>query len=174
MDVCLNILVYSTQTLQTLKIAELGPPFPSPFPPFKLKYDVRRKRARSCHPLETYFLALRNLRILHLPCGMYLHATTIEKIATGEILPHLQELKLGSVDRKDTLSMIRQRNDMARYHLLVPGTSSRKPGLVGPCAFLRYACIGLPVGDAVEEQNVWSLPSFTSPDKCCASDKVSV
>ncbi|KAF8970805.1 hypothetical protein BDZ97DRAFT_2071512 [Flammula alnicola] len=154
MAACINISVYSTQTLQMLKIIELPPPFPSPYPPFKQRYDGRRMRARSCHPLEAYFLALRNLRVLHLPCGIYLCVTTVEKIAKGEILPLLQELDLGSIDIQHTFSMIQRRNDLAHHHSLVPGTSSGKHGLIGPCVFLRSVRIVLPVCNLHEQQTI--------------------
>lgn len=64
----------------------------------------------SFHSLNNLFKALPNIQDLRLPSGIHLHPPTLEKIGTGELLPHLRVIEICTLFPDVIFSMLRRRN----------------------------------------------------------------
>ncbi|KDR69540.1 hypothetical protein GALMADRAFT_145296 [Galerina marginata CBS 339.88] len=115
----------------------------------------RSRRDTSYQELEELFLLARDVHTLVLPWSVHLHLPTIQKIATGEMLPRLQVLEFGTTHPAIAIDMVRERNEHSSL--------SSSTGAVPPAPIIR---LGLtvpsvnPEGRAVLKKNVelLSLP----------------
>ncbi|KAF8957618.1 hypothetical protein BDZ97DRAFT_1845788 [Flammula alnicola] len=132
MEMYTGILRRSTKSLRYLQLSDFSQQGSNMPPP------NRRHRDTSYHELERFFTVVRNINFLHLPLSVHIHASTMEKLATGELLPRLTTLELGSINGKDVLSMVKRRNEAVLSHSLAPGPSS------STCTYLSFLYLVIP------------------------------
>ncbi|KAF8964572.1 hypothetical protein BDZ97DRAFT_1815717 [Flammula alnicola] len=132
MEMYTDILRRSTKSLRYLRLSDFSRQGSNTPPP------NRRHRDTSYHELERFFTVVRNINFLHLPLSVHVHASTVEKLATGELLPRLTALELGSINGKDVVSMVKRRNERVLSHSLAPGPSS------SICTYLSVLYLAIP------------------------------
>jgi hypothetical protein len=130
-----KLLRASTQTLRILRLTDYPASSTEPAQCIVAADSElvirRRHRETTYRSLEKLFEATPNLEQLNLPLGVYIHAPTLEKMASCALLPQLYSLELGAVNGWHVLSMVRRRH-VAHYSLaqsvFAPGPSWQKMG----------------------------------------------
>ncbi|KAF8968626.1 hypothetical protein BDZ97DRAFT_1969808 [Flammula alnicola] len=141
MSIFTSMLEKSATTLQVLIFSDLPPPtVPDGAPPA----PRRPQRDMSYTELEELFKTVPNLRALHLPLGLFIHAPTMEMIACGQLLPLLATLKLSSLSGVRVPFAVVTRNALAKYNLRGLGTSDLAPRSL---AAISYVFIMVPHQD---------------------------
>ncbi|KAF8956205.1 hypothetical protein BDZ97DRAFT_1763958 [Flammula alnicola] len=141
MSIFTSMLEKSATTLQVLMFSDLPPPtVPDGAPPA----PRRPQRDMSYTELEELFKTVPNLRALHLPLGLFIHAPTMEMIACGQLLPLLVTLKLSSLSGVRVPFAVVTRNALAKYNLRGLGTSDLAPRSL---AAISYVFIMVPHQD---------------------------
>ncbi|KIM39420.1 hypothetical protein M413DRAFT_12054 [Hebeloma cylindrosporum] len=101
-----NMTVYQpflaglTSTIKQLTVAEHGIPVDSRFTLIPRIYQQLEGLLRSCEHLTSLFLAP----------GLFIHPNVLDKIATGELLPFLEQLGVSAVNGWDIISMVQRKN----------------------------------------------------------------
>ncbi|KDR84680.1 hypothetical protein GALMADRAFT_206201 [Galerina marginata CBS 339.88] len=96
-------------------------PFSFPLAPTNADSEHLLKRPHRIIPsaeMESLFAAIPTVKTLVLGQGLHLNLPTLTKIAQGELLPSLENLRIGS--------MVGVRNDLATYRALQPQGSGGK------------------------------------------------
>ncbi|KDR77823.1 hypothetical protein GALMADRAFT_1326803 [Galerina marginata CBS 339.88] len=112
----------------------------------------RSRRDTSYHELEELLTLVHDVRTLVLPWSVHVHFPTIQKIASGEMLPRLEVLEVSSTHPTIVCDMVRVRNKR--------GSSSGSTGAFPPTPIIR---LGLtvpstnPAEQAALKKNVESL-----------------
>lgn len=113
-----SLLLHSTNTLQSLALC--NPPAANLNLQSRGLNESDRSLLRLAIKLEALLYAINNVATLRLPAGLYFGSTALKKIASGELLPLLRDLKVSSTSVTATgiLAVIRKRyeNYICAFH----------------------------------------------------------
>ncbi|KAF8200091.1 hypothetical protein BJ912DRAFT_1139315 [Pholiota molesta] len=129
-----KLLRASTKTLRILRLTDYPAPGTEPAQGIVAADSElvirRRHRETTYRSLERLFQLTPNLEQLNLPLGVYIHAPTLEKMASCALLPQLYSLELGAVNGWHVLSMVRRRHAAHCYlaQSFAPGPSQQTMG----------------------------------------------
>ncbi|KAF8883501.1 hypothetical protein CPB84DRAFT_1790064 [Gymnopilus junonius] len=125
----------SARTLKTFRLVDLEINTETKLPvnviPGTYHHRSTPPRLSSHFELEEFLRAFPLIENLALPLSLYIHYTTLEKVAMGTLLPVLETLEIGTgtyTDASAVLAMVRKRNPAQ--------SSSTSPWVPSPFSFL--------------------------------------
>ncbi|KDR66016.1 hypothetical protein GALMADRAFT_148190 [Galerina marginata CBS 339.88] len=127
-------------------------PFTFPLVLANADSNPRPHRMIPSSEMESLFAALPTIKTLVLGQGLHVDLPTLGKIARGELLPSLANLRIGSVTGSQVLLMVEVRNKLAMHKVLQPQGSSEKSMLtVSPISVMHLLVPEEDEGEVQEE-----------------------
>ncbi|KDR73392.1 hypothetical protein GALMADRAFT_158444 [Galerina marginata CBS 339.88] len=118
-----TMLATSTVPIETLVLANCA------FGPGATSLVKRSRRDTSYQELEELLALARDVHTLVLPWSVHVHLPTIQKIATGALLPRLQVLEFSTIHPTIAIDMVRERNERSSL--------SSSTGFIPPAPIIR-------------------------------------
>lgn len=146
------MLYSSGNSLLHLRLYDITPPENLP---------MRRYSNTSYHEIDGLLDIVPNLRTLVLPLRVDVHASTIEKLASGRFLKQLSHLELASVNGLHILSMIRRRAEHVRCFNLGLGSSKKTVEKLSSLEYIRivipWSCHETLAGIGILQRDIFAL-----------------